>query len=245
MQGGIALASGNRSDMATWAGITRVISRTGTGAMVAGLGLATAVKPSPAAFGIAALLALAGALIRFWSAGIIAKNQELATSGPYAYVRNPLYSGSLLIALGFLLLNGNPWFAVPVVVAAVVVYTRTIRAEEAVLTERFGDAFRDYRARVPALLPWRGRCRMEGGETAYSLDQSIKNREYAGALGTVGMLALFYVYMHWVPQTTFRVTTGVLALLYLAIRAARVVARERRQAAAAPAGDADAGQTGA
>jgi protein-S-isoprenylcysteine O-methyltransferase Ste14 len=126
-----------------------------------------------------------------------------------------------------------------VAVAAVVVYTRTIRAEEVVLTERFGDAFRDYRARVPALIPWRGRCRMEGGETAYSLDQSIKNREYAGALGTVGFLALFYAYVHWVPQTAFRVTTGVLALLFLAVRAARVIARERRQTRAAHAAPAE------
>jgi protein-S-isoprenylcysteine O-methyltransferase Ste14 len=225
--------------MATWAGITRVISRTGTGAIVAGVGLASAVRPSPAVWGVAALLALAGALVRFWSAGIIAKNQELATSGPYAYVRNPLYSGSLLIALGFLLLNGNPWFGVPVAVAAVVVYTRTIRAEEVVLTERFGDAFRDYRARVPAVIPWRGRCRMEGGETAYSLDQSIKNREYAGALGTLGLLALFYAYVHWVPQTTFRVTTGLLALLFVGVRGARVIARERRQARAAQAAPAE------
>jgi len=214
-----------------WMRYSRLVSRTGAGLAAGGLGLVTAHPPTPLAFGIGALLGLAGAIIRFWSAGIIAKNRELATSGPYAYVRNPLYLGSLLIAVGFLLLNGNPWFAAPAVVVAVVVYLRTVKAEEEALAGHFGAAFATYHATVPAIIPWKGRCEVPGAETTYSLDQSLKNKEYNGFLGTLGMLAVFYVYMNWVEPVPFRVTAGVLAVAVLAVRAVRVARRERRRAA--------------
>jgi len=216
------------------------LSRTAAGAAVAGLGLASAMQPTPGLFGVAALLALAGALIRFWSAGIIAKGVELATSGPYAYVRNPLYLGSLLVAVAFVLLNGNPWFGVPAAVGWLVVYHRTIRSEEEVLSARFGEAFAAYRARVPVLIPWKGRCDVPGAGTTYSLEQSITNKEYAGALGTLGMLVVFYAYMNWVDPVPFRVTTGGIALLIVAFR----VVRRGRHRAAQEAQEAPEGQEG-
>jgi protein-S-isoprenylcysteine O-methyltransferase Ste14 len=239
-------AEQDRTPIAEWVRNARLNSRTGAGMVVAGLGLATAVPPSPGAFAIAAVLALAGALVRFWSAGIISKNQELATSGPYAYVRNPLYFGSLLIAVAFCILNGNPWFVVPAAVGGVVLYIRTVRAEEAVLSERFGEAFARYREQVPAILPWKGRCRVEGGEggeTAYALEQSLHNREYNGALGTLAMLAVFYAYMHWVPPVPFRVGTALLVAAAIVVRAVRVTQRGRRLRAEREAAEAAAGET--
>jgi len=233
-----------------WVRHSRIATRTGLGLAAVGLGLVTAYPPGPLAFGIAALLGLTGAIIRFWSAGIIAKNEALATGGPYAYVRNPLYLGSLLIAIAFLLLNGNPWFGVPAAVATVVVYLRTVQAEEEFLAGRFGAAFATYRAIVPAILPWKGRCEVPGAATTYSLEQSLKNREYNGFLGTLGMLVLFYVYMNWVNPVPFRVTTGLLAVGALVLRAVRAARRERLRSAGAghdddPEADDDAEQTGA
>lgn len=224
-----------------WLRYSRVATRTGAGLAAVGIGLVTAYPPGPLAFGIAALLGLAGAILRFWSAGIIAKNEQLATGGPYAYVRNPLYLGSLLIAVAFLLLNGNPWFAVPAAVATVVIYLRTVQAEEEFLAERFGAAFATYRAVVPAILPWKGRCQVPGADTSYSLDQSLRNREYNGFLGTLGMLVVFYVYMHWMNPVPFRVTAGVLAVGALVLRAARAARRDRLRAAGADGGDDAAG----
>lgn len=218
-----------------WLRNARLVTRTGAGIVVVGIGLATAVRPTPGAFGVAALFALAGALVRFWSAGIIAKNKELATSGPYAYVRNPLYFGSLLVAVAFFILNGNPWFVVPAAVGAVVLYIRTVRAEEEVLLTRFGAAFEAYRARVPAILPWRGRCRMEGGETAYSLEQSLHNKEYNGAVGTLGLLVAFYAYMHWLPPALFRGGGALVVAVAIVLRAVRVTRRLRAWRAEAPA----------
>ena len=231
-----------------WLGYSRLLSRTGAGALVAVLGLVTAYRPSPFAFALATLLALAGAAIRFWSAGIIAKNRELATSGPYAYVRNPLYLGSLLIGLAFLLLNGNPWFALPAAVLWVVLYTRTVKREEAVLAERFGRDYSAYRERVPAIIPWRGWRYVPGEDTTYSLDQSLANKEYNGALGALGMLAVFYVYMHWADPVVFRVTTGLAAVAALVVRTLMVARRERRRLGrktAMAAGTSDGGDTGA
>jgi protein-S-isoprenylcysteine O-methyltransferase Ste14 len=220
-----------------WVRYTRIASRTGLGFAAVGLGLVTAYRPGPLAFGIAALLGLTGAVIRFWSAGIIAKNEALATGGPYAYVRNPLYLGSMLIALAFLVLNGNPWFALPAAVGAVVLYLRTVQAEEAFLAGRFGAEFAAYRAAVPAILPWKGRCEVTGAATTYALEQSLKNREYNGFLGTLGMLVVFYVYMHWVDPVPFRVTAGVLTVAAFALRAVRAARRERVRAAAASVGE--------
>jgi len=231
--------------LADWLRNARLLSRTGLGLVVVGIGLATAVRPAPGAFAAAALLALAGALIRFWSAGIIAKNKQLATSGPYAYVRNPLYFGSLLVAVAFFILNGNPWFVVPAAVGAVVLYMRTVKSEEAALAGHFGAAFEAYRATVPAILPWRGRCRLEGGETAYSLDQSLHNKEYNGALGTLGMLAAFYAYMHWLPDNLFRgvgALVVVVAVVLRGVRATRRVRAERAARAATPPPEADPGE---
>src|SRR5258705_13759457 len=64
-------------------------------------------KPSPATLLVGASVSLLGLSIRAWAAGHIRKNQELATSGPYAYTRNPLYLGSFLLGLGFTIASGR------------------------------------------------------------------------------------------------------------------------------------------
>ncbi|MDH5526221.1 MAG: isoprenylcysteine carboxylmethyltransferase family protein [Nitrospirota bacterium] len=211
-----------------WMRDVRLANRTGLGAIVAGLGLAMAAKPSPALFGVAALLALTGAVIRFWAAGIISKNRELATGGPYAYVRNPLYSGSFLIMVAFLMLVGNPWFVVPAVIGTGIIYVRTIRSEQEMLESLFGAAYRDYCEQVPSIIPWKGRVEVAGAEVTYSLEQSLFNKEYAGTLGVVAMLSVFYAYTHWIPQDAFRITFGVGLTAFVVIRAVRVSLRNAR-----------------
>ncbi len=218
-----------------WLRDSHLLTRTGAGAAVAALGLATATPPSDAAFGLAALLALAGAVIRFWAAGIISKNRELATTGPYAYVRNPLYTGSMLIAIAFLFLNGNPWFVIPAMIGAIVLYMRTIESEEADLRELFGADFERYREQVPAIIPWKGRVDTGGAPVTYSLEQSLFNKEFNGIAGTLGMLALFYLYAHWIDEGTFRVTTTLAVILLMAVRGSRRAAKERALAEQAAA----------
>jgi protein-S-isoprenylcysteine O-methyltransferase Ste14 len=62
-------------------------------------------------------VALAGVWIRAWAAGHLEKNQKLTTSGPYRWVRNPLYLGTFLAALGFGIAAGRWWL--PVLFSAV------------------------------------------------------------------------------------------------------------------------------
>ena len=56
--------------------------------------------PTPLSMAIGAPVSLLGLALRAWAAGCLAKNQQLATGGPYAYTRNPLYIGTLLVAAG-------------------------------------------------------------------------------------------------------------------------------------------------
>jgi protein-S-isoprenylcysteine O-methyltransferase Ste14 len=86
----------------------------------------------------------------------ISPEQELVTSGPYAFVRHPLYASFLMMLASTGLLSAN-WFigVVGVLLIASITIVR-IPAEEARLEGRFGDRYREYRRRTPALLPLRG-----------------------------------------------------------------------------------------
>lgn len=111
----------------------------------------------PAAWVLAGVLCALGAATRAWSRchnryGGGAK-KSLATTGPYALVRNPLYVGNILIFAGAAVASGLMWF-VPVVVAwALGVYSIVVRHEDERLVSKYGEEFIEYRARVPAWVP--------------------------------------------------------------------------------------------
>lgn len=91
---------------------------------------------------------------REWSGTVTVKRgHELVTAGPYALVRHPIYTGLLLAFVGSALANGR-WRAVLAVLIAGLALWRKLRLEERWMTERFGEAYRAYRARVPALVPF-------------------------------------------------------------------------------------------
>ena len=100
-------------------------------------------------------IALLGEAVRTWASGTIVKNRELATEGPYALVRNPLYAGNFLIGLGVAVMGGRWWFPVLLAVFFVPVYRALVLKEEKRLLERFGDAFREYCEQVPRFVPRR------------------------------------------------------------------------------------------
>jgi protein-S-isoprenylcysteine O-methyltransferase Ste14 len=102
---------------------------------------------------------IAGILIRMWSNGYAIKNDKLTTSGPYAFVRNPLYLGTFLIAIGFVIaLRSDPPFIERIaggifLLALSFMYYRTINGEQGMLLAKFKDAFSDYCKHVPAMIP--------------------------------------------------------------------------------------------
>ena len=96
-----------------------------------------------------------GLWLRGWAAGHLAKNQRLTTSGPYAWIRNPLYVGTLLAAAGLVIASQRLSLAALFAAVFLLVYLPVIELEEQYLRELFAD-FDQYAARVPMLLPrWR------------------------------------------------------------------------------------------
>ena len=86
------------------------------------------------------------------ASGHVKKNEQLATTGPYAYCRNPLYLGSIIIAIGFAIASRDVWVAAGIIGLFSVIYVPVIRSEEAFLRQRFAE-YDSYARRVPRLLP--------------------------------------------------------------------------------------------
>jgi len=100
-------------------------------------------------------LLVAAALWRIWCALFIAgsKNGELAASGPYSVVRNPLYLGNFVGAVGFGFAVEQPLVAIGLGAAFALFYPSVVAQEEANLARIFGERYREYCARVPRWLP--------------------------------------------------------------------------------------------
>jgi hypothetical protein len=127
----------------------------------------------------------------------VQKNEQLTTTGPYAYTRNPLYLGSLILAVGFAIAARNWWIGAALVLIFLAIYLPVIHGEESFLGEHFPE-FAEYARRVPRLLP---RLRsFESGRGAFSWDLYWKHREYNAALGAVAMLAVLTAKLLWIRR---------------------------------------------
>ncbi|HZR65257.1 MAG TPA: isoprenylcysteine carboxylmethyltransferase family protein [Terriglobales bacterium] len=150
--------------------------------------------PSAACITIGTLVALTGLAIRAFASGHVEKNQVLAVSGPYAYTRNPLYLGSIVLAAGFLIAARSWLVAAIALILLVAIYLPVIRSEEAFLRQRFPE-FEAYSRQVPRLLP---RLRPHGSSKgSFSWDLYFKHREYNAALGMLCMTAVLVVKLVW------------------------------------------------
>jgi protein-S-isoprenylcysteine O-methyltransferase Ste14 len=108
--------------------------------------------PHPAAVSWSLALVLPGLWLRAYASGYVKKNRELTVTGPYAYTRNPLYLGSMLIAAGFAVALLSWLVALVLVVGFTVIYVPVIASEERFLRATFPD-FDDYCRSVPRLIP--------------------------------------------------------------------------------------------
>jgi len=147
------------------------------------------------------IVAAFGLLVRAIAAGHLRKDQELATTGPYACTRNPLYLGSSLLALGFIV-AGRSWIAGALVAAYFATfYYAVMKNEEDDLRLRFGASFDDYAARVPLFFP-RGPDTSQAAASdtpreGFSWPQYLRNREYKALIGTLLGLAMLWLRM-WI-----------------------------------------------
>jgi protein-S-isoprenylcysteine O-methyltransferase Ste14 len=146
-------------------------------------------QPTPQSMALGVPVSLAGLALRAWAAGCLAKNQQLATGGPYAYTRNPLYLGTLLVAAGLAIAARSIWLAALFAVVFVFVYLPVIQNEEQHLRSLFPD-YVAYAKRVPALWP---RFTADPSANTFRPDLYLKNQEYQAALGLLAGLA----YLLW------------------------------------------------
>lgn len=153
--------------------------------------------PTPRSLAAGLPVASAGLLLRAWATGHLAKNERLATSGPFAYTRNPLYLGTLTVAAGFAMAGGNPWLAALFLAYFEMVYVPVIREEEAHLRRLFPE-YDAYAARVPRLLPRLGSRRepalADAGKFRWSL--YLRNREYQALAGFLAGVAMLIIKLH-------------------------------------------------
>lgn len=142
------------------------------------LGFASAVvvavlaRPTWASLRVGLAVALAGEALRVWAAGHLEKGREVTRSGPYRFVRHPLYLGSAIIALGVVLASRSPIAAALVLLYVGSTTLSAIRVEEAFLERQFGDAYEAYRRSA-------GTAAMR----RFSVARAVRNREYRAVLG--------------------------------------------------------------
>ena len=142
-------------------------------------------------------LIIPGLAIRALASGHVQKNEQLTTTGPYAYTRNPLYLGSLILAVGFAIAARNWWIGAALVLIFLAIYLPVIRGEESFLGEHFPE-FAEYARQVPRLLP--RLSAFNGGRGTFSWDLYWKHREYNATLGAAAMMAALWAKLLWISR---------------------------------------------
>lgn len=154
-------------------------------------------RPSWASLAAGTAVAIPGVFLRALASGHVKKNEELTTSGPYAYTRNPLYLGSLIMAIGFAIAARSWWVLLVMIVMFVAIYLPVIRSEESFLRERFSN-FDEYAQNVPRLLPRLSAYRNQAGFFSQAL--YWQHREYNAALGTAAVLVALAAKLFWASR---------------------------------------------
>jgi protein-S-isoprenylcysteine O-methyltransferase Ste14 len=146
-------------------------------------------RPDAGSLAAGAPVAAAGLALRAWAAGHLAKNERLATSGPYAYTRNPLYLGTLTVAAGLAVASRSPGLGLLFAAVFGLVYLPVIQLEEQHLRKLFPE-YAEYATRVPALVPL---ARAIKSPHPFRASLYLKNQEYKAAAG----LAIGFLFLIW------------------------------------------------
>lgn len=143
-------------------------------------------------------IAICGLLVRGYAAGHLRKHKQLATSGPYAFTRNPLYLGSVLLAAGFSVAS-HSWISTLLLAAYLAIfYPVVIQREQGELERQYGAAFVEYMSQVPVFWPRLSPAMASTERFSWPLYR--QNREYEAAVGLVVAMAILWVLMVWRGQ---------------------------------------------
>jgi protein-S-isoprenylcysteine O-methyltransferase Ste14 len=161
--------------------------RVAIGGVMAALTLWLA-RPTPRSLVAGGMVAAAGAALRLWAAGHVEKSREVTSTGPYRYLRHPLYAGSTIVGLGVAVAAWHVWVGAAIVAYLATTLTAAMRAEEAHLRAKFGDAYDRYVARESP-----------PPDRPFSWQRAWRNREHhavAGLVAGLSLLALKVWYSH-------------------------------------------------
>ena len=172
----------------TWARVARRI-RIPLGFLFA-VGFVLLARPTRTSILVGGLVMIPGLILRGLASGHVQKDKQLTTSGPYAYTRNPLYLGSLLMAAGFAIAARSWWIVALMFLMFAVIYIPVIAAEERYLRKTFPE-FADYSRHVPRMLP--RLTRYGSQQSAYSSARYWKHREYEASIGCAAVLGILVV----------------------------------------------------
>ncbi len=138
-------------------------------------------------------IAVLGLLLRGYAAGHLRKHKQLAISGPYAFTRNPLYLGSVILAAGFSVAS-HSWISTLLLAAYLAIfYPVVIRREQTELKTLYGAAFEKYASQVPAFWPRLSPAMASTERFSWALYK--QNREYEAAIGLAVAMAILWILM--------------------------------------------------
>lgn len=130
------------------------------------------------------VVAVVGQAVRVWAAGHLEKSSEVTTSGPYRFMRHPLYVGSSILAAGVVIASNSYVLAVVAAVYMTVTIAAAVRTEEAFLRRRFGEDYDRYaRAEAPRVA------------RRFSVERAMRNNEYRAVSGLLAGFALLALRM--------------------------------------------------
>ena len=157
-------------------------------------------RPTWRSIAFGAVLIAPGLLVRALASGHVRKNEALATSGPYAYTRNPLYLGSVLIGIGFAVAARSWWVGAVLVVMLLAIYVPVIRGEERFLRQKFPE-FDEYARRVPWMFPRITPVQSADDSPAgFSMDLYLKHREWNALLGAAAIVLVLMAKMKFMAH---------------------------------------------
>ncbi len=168
-------------------------------------------KPTPVSLAIGLIPIVAGQALRVWAAGHLVKNKRLTTTGPYAYVKNPLYVGAITIVIGFCIVGMPPWnltlsprnprlWLYVIFLAAFFVYymPRKMKIEGDRLRAIYGDAYTRYEKSVPDMIP-RVTPYRSGDDTRWTWQQTVDNSEH-GTIMSLGVGLALMLLRTWLAR---------------------------------------------
>jgi protein-S-isoprenylcysteine O-methyltransferase Ste14 len=143
-------------------------------------------RPRPLTLAVGGAIALPGLALRAWGTGHLRKNDALATTGPFAYTRNPLYLGSFLMGVGFTIASGRWILGILFAALFLGIYVPVMRVESVTLAKLFGESYQRYVQAVPLFLPRLSPYR-DGTKQKTAFDMTLykRYREYQAAMGLV------------------------------------------------------------